>query len=300
MPRDDFSQATKDTLGKRVNYRCSQCGQQTAGPQTDPGKSVSIGVAAHITAAAKGGPRYNPSLTPEQRKSPNNGVWMCQNHGKLVDADESRYTVAELRRMKDEAELAALQALERRVQELPVDIRAALQKAERLMPELLQEVRNDLKEQPLARDFVALKKTWSYWNDGSTLEYYYETHPDLDHKVRVLENLRLVTDITFTNVKRYRIVEELADYLEATNSAPAPGAARLEDEFVEAIGVWREPSTGLHLCPKCRADEKRSPLKKEEHGYRCTVCTQYFDDPSRPRQAYNSPQYRGRGGWMAR
>src|SRR5687767_487390 len=140
MPRDEFSQATKDTLAKRVNYRCSQCGQQTAGPQTDPTKAVSIGVAAHITAASKGGPRFDPSLTPDERVSAKNGIWMCQNHGKLVDSDESRYPVEQLRLMKAQAEAAALRSLEQRVHELPLPVQAALQKAESLMPELLREM----------------------------------------------------------------------------------------------------------------------------------------------------------------
>jgi hypothetical protein len=300
MPRDDFSQTTKDTLAKRVNYRCSQCGQETAGPHTDSTKAVSIGVAAHITSAAKGGPRYDPSLTPEERKAPDNGIWMCQNHGKLVDADESRYTVEDLRAMKNKAEAAALRALEHKVQEFPSNVQVALEKAQRLMPELLQEMRNDLVEQPLARKFAVLRKTWSYWNDGSTLEYYYETHPDLDQKVGVLENLGLIRDITSKNVAVYRMTEELADYLEATRGKPrGAGAAQPADEWIEAIGVWRDPSTGLHLCPRCRADEKRTPLKKEEHGYRCNVCAAYFDDPSRPPPPYNPPVYRGRNGWMA-
>jgi hypothetical protein len=175
--------------------------------------SGSIGVAAHITAASEGGPRYDPSLTADERASAENGIWMCQNHGKLVDSDASRYTVEQVRVMKGEAETAALRAMEKRVRKLPHDTQPALRKAENLMPELLQEMRIDLKEQPFARNFVTLKKTWSYWNDGSTLEYYYETHPNLDQKVGVLENLGLVRDITFNNVKRYKVTEELADYL---------------------------------------------------------------------------------------
>jgi hypothetical protein len=213
MARDDFSQVTKDTLAKRVNYCCSQCGQQTTGPHTDPKKAVSIGVAAHITAASEGGPRYDPSLTPDERASAENGIWMCQNHGKLVDSDDSRYTVGQLRAMKVAAEAAALQALEKRVHQVPSGAQPALRKAENLMPELLQEMRLDLKEQPFARNLVILKKTWSYWNDGSTLEYYFEAHENLDQKMGVLENLGLIRDITFNNVKRYKLTEELADYL---------------------------------------------------------------------------------------
>ena len=65
--RDDFSQKTIDRLCERVGGKCSNpnCRRETKGPHSNPQKRVSIGEAAHITAAAEGGPRYNPDLTPE-------------------------------------------------------------------------------------------------------------------------------------------------------------------------------------------------------------------------------------------
>jgi hypothetical protein len=72
---------------------------------------VNIGVAAHITAAALGGPRFDPSLTPRQRCSASNGIWLCQNDGKLVDNDEQQYPVALLRQWKADAEATAERAL---------------------------------------------------------------------------------------------------------------------------------------------------------------------------------------------
>ena len=38
--------------------------------------------------------------------------------------------------------------------------------------------------------------------------------------MRILENLGLVQDITYNNVKRFVFTEELVDYLTATNPAP--------------------------------------------------------------------------------
>lgn len=113
--RDDFSKPTIRVLSERVAGRCSLpiCGAQTSGPHTDPHKSVKVGVAGHITAAARGGPRYDPSLTPEQRRHPDNGIWLCQTHGRQVDCDESVYTVDELRAWKAEAEQRATSALGR-------------------------------------------------------------------------------------------------------------------------------------------------------------------------------------------
>jgi hypothetical protein len=104
--RDEFSEKTKRIIASRVEYRCShpECETSTCGPCVDNTLSFNIGVAAHITAAAENGPRFDKTLTSEQRKHPDNGIWMCQNHGKEVDDDEIRYTVDLLRRWKKEAE----------------------------------------------------------------------------------------------------------------------------------------------------------------------------------------------------
>lgn len=111
--RDDFLEGVKRVLAERVGYRCShpECRAPTSGPHTEAGKRVSVGVAAHITAAAEGGPRYNPNLTPEERRSPENGIWMCQTHGTLVDRDEARFSEQMLREWKAKAEEAALREI---------------------------------------------------------------------------------------------------------------------------------------------------------------------------------------------
>lgn len=62
------------------------------------------GVAAHITAAASGGPRYDPEMSSDERASERNGMWTCQIHGKLIDDNPSRCTVEELRRWKSQHE----------------------------------------------------------------------------------------------------------------------------------------------------------------------------------------------------
>ena len=109
---NDFTLATRRILADRVNYRCSVCRRQTSGPRRGHDKAVSIGVAAHIRAASPRGARYDRRMTPAQRRDPRNGIWACQNHGKLIDNDPSRYTVTRLRQLKREAEGEALNALE--------------------------------------------------------------------------------------------------------------------------------------------------------------------------------------------
>jgi hypothetical protein len=153
-------------------------------------------------------------MTPEQRIAPDNGIWLCQTDGKLVDNDAVRYSVDGLRAWKVLAEAAAARDLEQRLSRFP-DRSAVFQRAERLMGALLAEMRQDLTGTPLRREFVVLKRSWSYWAKGNELFYYYDDHPDLEDKLRILENEGLVREITYNNTKRYLLSEELADYLGA-------------------------------------------------------------------------------------
>jgi len=112
--RDEFRRSDTDILAKRVGNRCSNpaCRQSTAGPRDDPTKAANIGVASHITAAAPGGPRYDVSSSVAERKSIQNGIWLCQKCGKLVDTDPSHYSVTALRSWKSQAEENARLELE--------------------------------------------------------------------------------------------------------------------------------------------------------------------------------------------
>lgn len=115
--RDDFSKDTQRILALRVGVHCSNpnCRKLTSGPQMDSAKALNIGVAAHITAASPGGPRYDPNLSSEERKSPNNGIWLCQSCAKLVDNDDQKYTVSLLHDWKRLAEKAARVEVENRL-----------------------------------------------------------------------------------------------------------------------------------------------------------------------------------------
>jgi hypothetical protein len=108
--RDEFPAATKRVLANRVGTRCSNpdCQRTTSGPNSDLEKAVNIGVAAHITAAAPGAPRYDAGLSEEERKSTQNGIWLCQICAELIDNDPERYPSELLREWKRGAEERAL------------------------------------------------------------------------------------------------------------------------------------------------------------------------------------------------
>lgn len=69
MARDNFLKDTVRELAGRAGHVCSNpdCRLPTSGAAFgDEGKVVIVGVAAHIKAAARGGPRYDPLQSPEE------------------------------------------------------------------------------------------------------------------------------------------------------------------------------------------------------------------------------------------
>jgi len=116
MSRDDFNLPTKTLLRDRVGGLCSNpgCRAATLGAALDPADTTSIGVAAHIHAAAPGGPRYLEVMTPEARSAASNGIWLCQSCSRLVDRDVNRYPAATLFEWKDVAEAHAMRSIGQR------------------------------------------------------------------------------------------------------------------------------------------------------------------------------------------
>jgi len=120
--RDEFSKQTKQILSSRVAHRCSNpdCRAATIGPQSLSDASINLGVAAHITAAAIGGPRHDSSLTSNERSGAENGIWLCQNCAKLVDSDIPRFTVRVLNDWKKQAEMFASKEIGQAVKDSPI------------------------------------------------------------------------------------------------------------------------------------------------------------------------------------
>lgn len=99
--RDNFTQSAIAILYKRSGGKCCRCGATTFGPVTNNlTKYRNIGQAAHIAAAAPGGPRYDPSMSPEERTSATNGLWLCSNCHDVIDRDVEEFTIQRLREIK--------------------------------------------------------------------------------------------------------------------------------------------------------------------------------------------------------
>jgi hypothetical protein len=86
---------------------------------------------------------------------------------------------------------------------------------ENLMPELLAEMKKDLREYPVAREFIIMPKGADDRGDENNfiLQYFFEDHDWLTSKLRILENHALIYEITYNNTLRFVISEELATYL---------------------------------------------------------------------------------------
>lgn len=105
--RDDFigstSQKIRDSAGNVCSY--PGCHVHTHGAKSNGEGTVSVGVACHIKAASPGGPRYDEQQTSDQRRHFDNGIWMCQTHSRLIDADDSAFSVETLLQWKRDAEV---------------------------------------------------------------------------------------------------------------------------------------------------------------------------------------------------
>lgn len=104
--RDDFPKAVADALAKRAAFICSNpgCRVLTTAPSNESeSKFLYIGKAAHIWAAAPGGPRYGPAMTPETRKAASNGIFLCSGCADMIDKNGGLdFPVELLRRWKED------------------------------------------------------------------------------------------------------------------------------------------------------------------------------------------------------
>ncbi|WP_135213170.1 sensor histidine kinase [Vitreimonas flagellata] len=105
--RDEFSPQVRRLLEQRAGHRCSfpGCDAETSGPSKEPQGVAKTGMACHIFSAS-GGPgarRVNANLTPQERAAYENGIWLCNTHGTLIDRDEVRFSAPLLCQWRDAA-----------------------------------------------------------------------------------------------------------------------------------------------------------------------------------------------------
>ena len=108
MPRrNDFSEKTKAIIAGRAGYQCSfpGCKRALIGPGKNNNEVTCIGECAHIYGASSGGPRGRKLLSEETIKSAENGIYLCRNHHKIIDANKGKeYTPSVLLSFKAKQE----------------------------------------------------------------------------------------------------------------------------------------------------------------------------------------------------
>ncbi len=135
-------------------------------------------------------------------------------NAKLVDNDPVRFDRPTLESWKRAAEREAAVALAHHsTSAASSTARKGFAKAEKLMPALLEEFREDLRNNPTSREFIVLKRSWVYNASGPYLVYYFDDHENVEGKLQVLMNLNLIREITYNNTRRFVFQEQFVDYL---------------------------------------------------------------------------------------
>ncbi len=101
---NEFTAKVKETLAKRAAQSCSICKRATSGPHSEKDKALNIGKAAHICGKQPNAPRYDKTMSPEQRSDILNGIWLCGNCHDRIDKDAKEYTVEKLKELKEKHE----------------------------------------------------------------------------------------------------------------------------------------------------------------------------------------------------
>lgn len=81
------------------------------------------------------------------------------------------------------------------------------------LPELIEEMRTDLRSKPFTREIIALSKGVSY-NAGPIpfFTFYLEEHDELMAKLQVREHFGAIYDVRRNQVPRWNLAEDFAEY----------------------------------------------------------------------------------------
>ncbi|RXG88729.1 hypothetical protein [Bradyrhizobium zhanjiangense] len=139
-----------------------------------------------------------------------NGIWLCQNHAKLIDDDEIAFPATLLREWKDTAErMAYLEA-----RGFAVRRAHPFRDLEKKAPALIAQMRQDLQRQPLVRQFVLLPNNRvSYAASYPQFCYFEEAHPYLSPLMTIMIHAGAIYDVRFNRVPRYNFTEEFVSFL---------------------------------------------------------------------------------------
>lgn len=86
---------------------------------------------------------------------------------------------------------------------------------EKMVPDLIAEMREDIGNNPFTRELIASSKKWSYGGQEHPLFiYYHEDHDELLGKLNVMANYGALVDIKYNDMYRYEMTEDFIEYLQ--------------------------------------------------------------------------------------
>lgn len=247
----DFTKKTIDTLARRASYLCSNpdCRARTVGPNSDPEKSVTIGEAAHICGARPGSKRYQPGMTDSARAAITNGIWLCRNCHKKVDADAETSRTDILYSWREQHEKYVLSELGSSVDR----IRGEKQTAE---------LRDFESYPPIVRRIILDKPGGWEWRLTAELLRYLNQRSlrrlrDIHNGLWLGNQEHVANDIALGWVQdrmteMSRLIQPFANLLEPLNrSWGAPGESGCADEIHHICGLLRDS-----LCQVVKFEER--------------------------------------------
>jgi len=110
VPRKPVTDSTLKALWANSGGKCAVC--KTALIQrTVEGSNIVVGEEAHICGVKPDSKRFDASLTGDEKRLYVNLILVCPSCHKLIDTDDIKYTVVELRRLKSTQEREAREQL---------------------------------------------------------------------------------------------------------------------------------------------------------------------------------------------
>ncbi|AMY26280.1 hypothetical protein CH262_03190 [Rhodococcus sp. 05-2255-1e] len=112
--RDPVPKAQEKVVIARSGNKCAYpgCGLElTIDPKSDEDQPKATGKVAHIAGASPNGPRYDSTMTPKQRGSADNLVYLCSPHHDAIDFQLGYHTRDFLIEAKQTHELAVARAV---------------------------------------------------------------------------------------------------------------------------------------------------------------------------------------------
>lgn len=163
--KNNFSKKTKAIIASQVNNICSNpdCRIHTCGPHSEEDKKNSNGQAAHIRAASPGGPRYEAQMTPSERSSAENAIWLCANCATMIDKDPAKYPVDLLQSWKIQAKSDSLAKLGKSEAEKYLPQPSGIVHA--LLPQISELPYDEARKKLIQAGWQPYLNHWSFAND---------------------------------------------------------------------------------------------------------------------------------------